>query len=332
MNTPETMRYIEVQPDHTLKIAIGPTPKPKQDEILIRVFAAGINRADILQRKGLYPPPADASPILGLEISGEIIQIGAQVQSHQVGDKVCGLTNGGGYAEYAILPATQALPWPENYDAVHAAAIPESYLTVWANVFMKGRFAKGETFLVHGGSSGIGVTAIQLVKEFGGKVYATAGSAEKCQACRDLGATECINYRQEDFEEHILRLTQNKGVDIILDMIGALYFEHNLNCLNFDGRLIEIATQKGAIVERLDLQKIMKKRLSITGSHLRPRSAQEKAAIAASLFHDVWPILSAGRCKPVVYKTFSFSEVNEAHCLMESSQHIGKIVITVEIL
>lgn len=330
MKTPITMNYIKTpakgEPD-IMQLIIAPVPEPKATEVLIRVMAAGVSRGDVAQRKGDYPPPPDASPILGLDVAGEIIAKGDAVTAFNVGDKVCALTNGGGYAEYCVAPATQCLPWPKGYDAVHAAALPENFFTVWANVFLQGQLGKNESLLVHGGSSGIGLTAIQLAHEFAGVVYATAGSQEKCESCLKFGAEAAINYRKEDFESRIRDLTAGRGVDMVLDMVGAPYFASNVNCLATKGRLIEIATLQGAIVEHFDLKQLMAKRLVIAGSTLRPRSPEEKGVIAASLLEKVWPVLDQGRCRPVIHKVFSLSEANEAHKLMESSQHIGKIIL-----
>ncbi len=330
MRIPEKMHYMTTPTKDeidNMQLAVGPIPKPNSTEVLIRVMAAGVSRGDIGQRKGTYPPPPDASPILGLDVAGEIIDKGTAVTAFSIGDQVCALTNGGGYAEYCVVPATQCLPWPKGYDAIHAAALPENFFTVWANVFQQGHLGKNESLLVHGGSSGIGLTAIQLAHEFAGSVYATAGSSEKCLACLKFGAEAAINYREEDFEISIHNLTGGRGVDMVLDMVGAPYFARNVNCLTTNGRLIEIATLQGAIVENFDLKQLIARRLIITGSTLRPRSAAEKGVIAASLKEKVWPVLDQGRCKPVIYKVFPLADVNEAHQLMESSQHIGKIIL-----
>lgn len=325
-----TMRYIQIpvsgEPD-VMRVVEGQVPKPNATEVLIRVAAAGVSRGDVAQRQGKYPPPPDASPTLGLDVSGEIVGKGSAVAAFNIGDRVCALTNGGGYAEYCTAPATQCLPWPKGYDAIRAAALPENLFTVWANVFQQGGLGRNESLLVHGGSSGIGVVAIQLAHEFAGCVYATAGSQEKCLSCVAFGANAAINYREEDFESSIRTLTHGKGVDMILDMIGGPYFSRNINCLAANGRLIEIGTLQGTIVERFDLKQLIAKRLIVTGSTLRPRSTQEKGAIAAALKEKVWPVLEQGRCEPVIYKVFPLSEVNEAHRLMESSQHIGKIIL-----
>jgi NADPH2:quinone reductase len=304
-------------------------PAPKPDEVLIRVQAAGVNRPDVSQRQGIYPPPANASPILGLEVAGEVAAAGADVRGLRVGDRVCALTNGGAYAEYCVAPEPQCLTWPDDYDALRAAALPENFFTVWANVFMHGRLASGESMLVHGGTSGIGVTAIQLGAAFGATVYATAGSDAKVAACEKLGATAGINYRSEDFFDAIKRLTDGRGVDVVLDMVGAPYFLRNLRCLKMDGRLVQIAFLQGAKVENFDLTPVMTRRLTITGSTMRPRSTAQKGEIAAALRERVWPLLSQGRCAPVIHATFPLAEVAAAHALMESSTHIGKIMLRV---
>ncbi len=330
MRIPATMHYINIpakgEPD-IMRVTVGPVPEPKATEVLIRVMAAGVSRGDVAQRKGAYPPPPDASSILGLDVAGEIIAKGDAVTAFNIGDQVCALTNGGGYAEYCVTPATQCLPWPKGYDAIHAAALPENFFTVWTNVFLQGHLGKNESLLVHGGSSGIGLTAIQLAHEFAGVVYATAGSQEKCVACLKFGADAAINYREENFESRIHDLTAGRGVDMVLDMVGASYFASNVSCLATKGRLIQIATLQGAIVEHFDLKQLMAKRLVITGSTLRPRSIDEKGAIAMALLEKVWPVLDLGRCKPVIYKVFPLAEANEAHKLIESSQHIGKIIL-----
>jgi NADPH2:quinone reductase len=297
--------------------------------VLIRVLAAGVNRPDVAQRLGHYPPPPGASPLLGLEVSGIVEATGSEETGYQPGDRVCALTNGGGYAQYCTAPAAQTLPWPEGFDAVQAAAVPETYFTVWANVFMLGRLQHGERFLVHGGTSGIGVTAIQLAKAFGSEVYATAGSDAKAAACLKLGATAAINYRTQDFQAEIKALTGGRGVDVILDMVGAPYFPRNLRSLAMDGRLVQIAFLQGSKLENFDLLPIMTRRLTVTGSTMRPRSTAQKGAIAAELRAKVWPLLSAGKCLPVIEKVFPLGEAAAAHALMESSAHIGKIMLKV---
>jgi NADPH2:quinone reductase len=309
-----------------LRPATGPLPVPKSGEVLIRVLAAGVNRPDIAQRQGHYPPPPDASPLLGLEVAGEVVVAAGR---YAVGDRVCALTNGGGYAEYAVAPATQCLPWPAGYDAIRAAALPETYFTVWANLFQLGRLKSGDHALIHGGSGGIGVTAIQLAKEFGAIVYATAGSAEKCAACESLGAARGINYRTDDFAAEIKRLTGGRGVDAILDMVGGPYAQQNLRCLAMDGRLVLIAFLGGPKAANFDFTTVMTKRLTITGSTMRPRTAAQKGAIAAELEVEVWPALDAGRCAPVIHHIFPLAEAAAAHALMESSAHIGKIMLQV---
>jgi NADPH:quinone reductase len=313
-----------------LRIVTAAVPTPRSNEVLIRVQAAGVNRPDLMQRGGRYPPPADASPVLGLEVAGEVVTVGNEVVTLKPGDRVCALTNGGGYAEYCVAPAAQCLPWPTGYDALRAAALPETYFTVWANLMQHGRLARGETVLVHGGTSGIGVTAIQLAREFGATVYATAGTPEKCAACVELGAVAGINYRTEDFAERIGELTQGIGVNVVLDIVGASYFDRNLKCLAMDGRLVLVATQGGAKVEKFDLLYVMRKRLVITGSTMRPRSTAEKGAIAQALREQVWPALNSGRCGPVIHRIYPLDQVAEAHRLMESSTHIGKIVLDVQ--
>lgn len=332
MKLPDNMRYVEaITPGgpEVLRVVAGPLPKPKADEVLIRVLAAGVNRPDVLQRKGLYPPPPNASPVLGLEVAGEVVAAGEKVSEWKAGDRVCALTNGGGYAEYCTVPALQCLPWPEGYDSIRTAGLPETYFTVWANLFELGRLAPGESVLVHGGSSGIGVTAIQLAREFGSRVYVTAGNRTKCDACLKLGADEAVNYRETDFAERIIELTLGRGVDVVLDMVGAPYTMRNLGCLATEGRLVQIAVMHGAKVGDFDLLPVMMRRLTITGSTMRPRTTAEKGMIARALRERVWPVLDAGRCGPVVYRVFPLSGAADAHRLMESSEHIGKIILKV---
>ncbi len=331
MSLPQTMTYIAVQAPggpEVMRPATGPLPTPRPDEVLIRVQAAGVNRPDVQQRKGAYPPPPGASPILGLEAAGEVVQLGAEVTAWRVGDQVCALTNGGAYAEYCVAPAPQCLPWPSGYDPVRAGALPETYFTVWANLFQRGRLVAGEFALIHGGSSGIGVTAIQLAREFGATVYATAGSDEKCAACRRLGAV-AINYRTQDFVEEIKRLAEGRGVDVVLDMVGAPYMARNVRVLAMDGRLVMIAFLEGSKVENFDFTPVMTRRLTVTGSTMRPRSTAQKGAIAGELREKVWPVLNAGRCAPLIHATFPLAQAAEAHRLMESSAHIGKIMLVV---
>ena len=329
---PTLMRHIEaVSPGgpEVLRITTGVVPVPRAHEVLIEVAAAGVNRPDVLQREGRYPPPPDASRLIGLEVAGTVVAVGAAVTQLQLGERVAALTNGGGYAEYCVAPAVQCLPWPMGFDALRAAALPETYFTVWANLFIHGRLARGESVLVHGGTSGIGVTAIQLAREFGARVYATAGSDEKCAACVALGAVEAINYRKENFADRIAELTGGAGLDVILDIVGAPYFAQNLSSLAMDGRLVQVAVMHGARVEQFDLSRVMQRRLVITGSTMRPRSAAEKGAIAEALRERVWPVLNAGRCAPVVHATFPLAEAAAAHRLMESSAHIGKIMLCI---
>lgn len=298
------------------------------DEVLVKVAAAGINRPDVFQRKGNYPPPAHApQDIPGLEIAGTIAEVGANVTRWKIGDKVCALVIGGGYAEYCNVPAGQCLPIPENLSFAEAASLPETFFTVWSNVFDRGHFKPGESLLIHGGSSGIGVTAIQMAKALGSTVYVTAGSDEKCKFCEELGATKAINYKTENFKDVIQQITNDKGVDVILDMIGGDYTVPNLQSLADEGRLVMINMMKGKDVS-IDLSIIMRKRLMITGSMLRSRDIAFKAAIAQSLEQHIWPLLASGKIKPVIYKVFPASEAAQAHRLMESSAHIGKLVLS----
>ncbi len=330
MPVPTEMRYIAHTSGgpETMHVATGPVPAPATGEVLVRVQAAGVNRPDVQQRLGAYPPPPGASPVLGLEVAGEVAAVGGDA-GWKVGDKVCALVNGGGYAEYCTAPGTQCLPWPQGYDAVRAGAVPENYFTVWANLFGHGRLAPGESALIHGGTSGIGVTAIQLAHEFGSRVYATAGSAEKCDACVRLGADAAINYKAADFAVSIKEFTAGAGVNVVLDMVGGPYAARNLRCLAMDGRLVLIAFLDGSKVEEMDLLPIMMRRLTVTGSTMRPRTAAQKGEIAAALREKVWPVLAAGRCGPLVHEVFPLERAADAHRLMESSAHIGKIMLRV---
>lgn len=332
MSLPSTMRFVDLPSfggPEVMTFSNGPLPSPKAGELLVKVQAAGINRPDVAQRQGNYPAPKDASPVLGLEVAGEVVALGEGVSDFEVGDRVCALANGGGYAEYCVVPAGQALPFPKGYDAVKAAAVPETFFTVWANLFQMAGLTEGESVLIHGGSSGIGTTAIQLAKAFGAEVYTTAGSKEKCDACEKLGAKRAINYKQEDFAAVIKDATGGKGVDVILDMIGASYFEKNIASLAKDGCLSMIAFLGGTIAEKVDLRPIMVKRLTVTGSTMRPRTADEKRAIRDELVEQVWPLLEAGKVAPVIHDVIDFDQVSEGHRLMESSSHIGKIVMRI---
>jgi NADPH2:quinone reductase len=333
MTVPRTMTHIQMNGaggPEVMSLGSGPVPEPKPDEVLIRVMAAGVNRPDVAQRQGSYPPPPGASPILGLEVAGEVVAAGASAGLLNIGDKVCALTNGGGYAQYCTAPAVQCLPWPAGYDAVQAAAVPETAFTVWANLFQAGRLAKSESALIHGGTSGIGVTAIQFAKAFGATVYVTAGSEEKCAAAVKLGADAAINYKTQDFAAEIKRLTDGKGVDVILDMVGGPYAQSNVRSLAMDGRLVLIAFLGGSKAENFDFTQVMVKRLTITGSTMRPRTTAQKGAIAAELRAQVWPLLDTGKCRPVIHGVFPLAQAADAHRLMESSTHIGKIVMTVD--
>lgn len=331
MALPSEMRFVDLpQPGaaEAMKLATGGLPEMKPGDLLIRVEAAGVNRPDVAQRTGNYPPPPGASPILGLEIAGEVVALGDGAQGFAIGDKVCALANGGGYAEYCAVPATQALPWPKGYDAIRAAALPETFFTVWANLFMMAGLKAGEEVLIHGGSSGIGTTAIQLAKAIGAAVFTTVGNEQKAEACRKLGADRAINYKTEDFAA-VIKAETKGGVDVILDMIAAAYFERNLASLARDGRLSIISLLGGAVAEKANLAPIMTKRLRVMGSTMRPRTAAEKQAIRDQLRDQVWPLLEAGTVAPVIHKVFKFDEVVEAHRLMESSEHIGKIVLRI---
>jgi NADPH2:quinone reductase len=324
------MRAVEITKPggpEVLKPADRPVPAPRENEILIKVAAAGVNRPDVLQRTGNYPVPPDASDLPGLEVAGEVISSGNKVFLWKPGDKVCALVHGGGYAEYCVAPEVQALPIPKGLTPAQAASLPETFFTVWSNVYDRGRLAPGETLLVQGGSSGIGVTAIQMAAAMSNRVFATAGSDEKCAACLRLGAERAFNYRTQDFEKEINAATGGKGVNVILDMVGGDYVPRELKCLAEEGRLVFIAYLRGPKTE-LNIDTVMRRRLTLTGSTLRPRPVEFKGAIARSLREKVWPLIEAGRIKPEIYKTFPLEQAAEAHRLMESSQHIGKIVLT----
>jgi NADPH2:quinone reductase len=322
------MRAVEIsQPGgpEVLRVADVPKPAPKPDEIVIKVAAAGVNRPDVLQRMGHYPVPPGASPLPGLEIAGEVAEIGSDAKMWKRGDKVCALANGGGYAEYCAVPETQALPIPRGLSMAEAASLPETFFTVWGNVYDRGRLAPGESLLVQGGTSGIGVTAIQMAAATGNRVFATAGSDEKAAACLRLGAERAFNYKTQDWVAELRAATGGKGVNVILDMVGGDYVPRELKCLAEEGRLVFIAYLRGPRSE-LDIDALMRRRLTITGSTLRPRGAEFKGYLARNLREKIWPLIEAGRIKPQVYKTFALAEAAAAHRLMESSQHIGKIV------
>ncbi len=305
-----------------------PVPRPGPGEVLIRVAAAGVNRPDLRQRQGGYPPPPGVTEVLGLEVAGEVVSCGDDVLSFAEGDKVVALVAGGGYAEYCVAPAPQVLPWPSGLSAVEAAALPETYFTVWTNLFRIGRLAEGETVLIHGGASGIGTTAIQLARALGATVYATAGTDEKCQACRDIGAAEAINYRKAQFEDEIARLTDDRGVDVILDMICADYLDRNLASLAVAGRLVIIAFLGGGKTE-IDIEGMIRKRQTLCGSTLRPQTPQEKGLIAADLLAQVWPLLEQGAIKPVINSVHLLARAADAHAELEAGGHVGKIVLSV---
>jgi NADPH2:quinone reductase len=303
-----------------------PVPAPGRGEVLVKLAAAGVNRPDVMQRKGAYPPPPGASDIPGLEIAGTVVALGEGASRFKLGDRVCGLVAGGGYAEYCPVHEDNALPVPDGLSFEEAACIPETYFTVWTNVFERGGLKPGETLLVHGGSSGIGTTAIQLAKAFGAKVIVTAGSDEKCDACRKLGADHAVNYRTQDFVAEVKAFTGGRGVDVILDMVGGDYIGRNYEAAAQDGRIVQIAFQ-GPSTATVDFRRLMLKRLTHTGSTLRSRSVAEKAAIASALQEKVWPLLASGRCRPLIHSRFPLAEAAKAHALMESSTHIGKIVL-----
>ena len=330
-NLPDTMTAIEItkagEPE-VLKPGTRAVPKTSQGEVLIKVAAAGVNRPDVMQRKGMYPPPAGASDIPGLEVAGHVVAVGQGVRL-RVGDAVTALVAGGGYAEYCVAPEPQCLRVPHGFSMEEAAALPETFFTVWYNLFERGALAKGESVLIHGGSSGIGTAAIQLAREFGAReIFATAGSAAKCQACERLGATRAIDYKKEDFAAVVKAATNNRGVDVVLDMVAGDYLQRNLDLLTMDGRLVIIAFLHGTKAE-IDFSGVLRKRLTITGSGLRPRPVVEKGAIADGLRSHVWPLLDAGRVRPAIDKVFPLADAAAAHRLMESSAHIGKIVLKV---
>lgn len=331
MSLPREMRAVEISapggPD-VLRLVTRPVPEPGPGEILIRIEAAGVNRPDALQRAGSYAPPPGASDLPGLEAAGTVAALGPGVEGWSLGDSVCALLPGGGYAEYAVTPAAHALPIPNGFSMLQASALCETFYTVWSNVFLRGELKQGETFLVHGGSSGIGTTAIQLAAARGARVLATAGSEEKCAACRSLGAELAINYREADFVDEVKKATAKRGADVILDMVGGDYIPRNIRALATEGRLVMIAFLSGSVAE-VNFAHVMVKRLTLTGSTLRPQSDLAKAAIAADLRREVWPLLDAGRIAPVMDETFALEDAARAHARMESSAHIGKIVLRV---
>jgi NADPH2:quinone reductase len=328
MSIPSTMRAVEIAKPggpEVLRPAKRPVPQPKPHEILVKVAAAGVNRPDVLQRMGHYPVPPDASDLPGLEIAGEVVSGG---KTFKAGDKVCALVHGGGYAEYCVVPEVQALPVPKGLSLTEAASLPETFFTVWSNVYDRAGLKPGESLLVQGGSSGIGVTAIQMAAATGNPVFATAGSDEKCAACVRLGAQKAINYKTQDFAAEIKAATGGKGVNVILDMVGGDYVPKELKCLADEGRLVFIAFLRGPKTE-LDINELMRRRLTLTGSTLRPRPVEFKGTVAKSLREKTWPLIEAGKIKPEIYKTFPLEQASEAHRLMETSQHIGKLVLTV---
>ncbi|MEY2621601.1 MAG: Phthiocerol synthesis polyketide synthase type PpsC [Pseudomonadota bacterium] len=331
MSLPTRMRYMDHGTGGGPEVIMekqGPLPVPANGEVLVKVAYAGVNRPDCIQRCGRYPPPPGASPYMGLEVSGEVVALGAGVTRWKLGDRLCALANGGGYAEYCVVPEGQALPIPQGYDLLQAAALPENFFTVWTNVFERGRLQKGERFLVHGGSSGIGLTAIQLAHAWGAEVFCTVGSVDKAQACRTAGADHAIVYKDQDFVEAVNQITGQQGVNLILDMVGGPYIQRNLRILALEGRLVQIAFLQPSKVE-VDWVSLMAKRLTYTGSTLRPRSAADKAAIAQALQQQVWPLLANGQVKPFIYQVFDLSQAAQAHELMETSAHIGKIMMKV---
>jgi NADPH2:quinone reductase len=331
MSRPDAMTAIEIRepgPPEVLRPTQRPVPEPGEGEVLIEVAAAGVNRPDVLQRQGHYAPPPGVTDIPGLEVAGRIVAVGSDVSEWRVGDAVCALVAGGGYAAYCVAPAGQCLPLPRGYSMVQGAVLPETFFTVWSNVFDRAGLRSGETFLVHGGSSGIGTTAIQLAKAFGARVFATAGSAEKCKACEELGAERAINYREEDFVAVLKDLTGGKGVDVVLDMVGGDYIARDIQAMALEGRHVSIAFLQSPKVT-LNLFPVMLKRLTLTGSTLRARPTADKAAIAARLKEQVWPRLEEGSIRPLVHRTFPLAEAAASHALMESSAHIGKIALIV---
>ena len=327
---PATMRLVSHGAGggpEVLSIVDGPVPAPGPLDVLIAVHYSGVNGPDIVQRKGKYPPPPGASPVLGLEVSGSVAAIGTEVTRWKIGDAVCALTPGGGYAEYCVTPAAHCLPLPDGFDLEHAAAIPENFFTVWTNLIERARLADGETVMIHGGSGGIGYSAIQVAKAWGATVIATVGNADKEAFARSVGADHVINYRTQDFVEEARRIVEARGVDVILDMVGGDYFKKNLGLLALEGRLVQIAFQQGSKVADLDLMPLMMRRLMITGSTLRAQPAKNKARIAEGLHAHLWPLFAVGKLRVVIHRVFGFDDVVAAHTMMESGQHLGKLLL-----
>jgi len=328
-NVPSEMKAVEIAAPggpEQLRLSTRPVPRCAEGEVLVHVAAAGVNRPDVMQRQGRYPPPPGASDLPGLEIAGEIAALGSGVSGLAIGDRVLALLPGGGYAEYAVAAAPLCLPVPDGVTMIEAAAIPETYFTVWTNLFQRGGCKSGDTVLIHGGTSGIGTTAIQLASAFGARVYATAGSPQKCRACEQLGAIRGIDYKTEDFVEVIRSATGGQGADLILDMVAGSYVARNIDAAATEGRIVTISLLGGARAE-INMGVLMQKRLTLTGSTLRTRTIAQKAIVAEAVRKNVWPLLMAGRCKPVIHASFPLAEASAAHVLMESSQHIGKIVL-----
>jgi NADPH:quinone reductase len=329
---PATMTAIAIKeagaPEMLQPVQIA-VPQPRDGEILIKAAACGVNRPDVSQRLGRYPPPPGASPLPGLEVAGTVVALGSGVTQWKIGDEVCALCHGGGYAEYVVVDASHALAVPKGFSMIEAAGIPETFFTVWVNGFMTAKLSKGETLLVHGGSSGIGSTAIMLAKEIGARIITTAGSDEKCDFCRTIGADVAINYKTQDFVEEVKTATGGKGVNVILDMVGGPYVQRNFECAAMDARIVQIAVQQGYKLDGFDIRPISQKRLHWTGSALRPRTVEQKAEIARSLAEHVAPMWAAGKCKPVIDSTFPLREAARAHARMETSLHVGKIILTV---
>ena len=329
---PSTMRHVDYGAGggpEVLRIVDGPVPSPGPDDILIEVHYAGVNGPDLAQRKGRYPPPAGASPLLGLEASGIVAAVGANITRWKIGDSVCALTPGGAYAEYCVAPAAHCLPLPDGFNLEHAGAIPENFFTVWTNVIERGRLVKGETIMIHGGSGGIGYSAIQVAKTWGATVIATVGSDEKSAFARSMGADHAINYRTQDFAEEARKIVGPKGIDVILDMVGGEYIKKNLGLLALEGRLVQIAFQQGSKLADFDMIPIMMRRLTITGSTLRAQPPENKARIALGLLTHLWPLFASGKLRVVIHKVFDFDDVVDAHAMLESGKHVGKLLLKV---